>query len=406
MKTLKVLKLKNKMSKLPLRSLFGIILEKRSSFRFLIGTIGSFSFSIAVILSTIGLMDGFEFTLKKALSHSSGDIKFISKDSFFKSTDLIKDELDLDFISGFTSVLQVEAFALANEESKGVLLKGIEKETFLNITGLKVDPLSEGIIIGSQFQKIYNLKVGDTIVLAFASGRSKDQGAAILEEVRIDGVVEHGVYEKDLRFIYINKAKLERILNYKEGTANLGLIKLKNLTHMDKAISSLKSKLNDKYRFDPYWSEFEVLLDAVKIEKVSISLILQLIVIVAILNIAGFIIYLSETKSQDFFMLRALGLNLKAFQRFWIYLLSFIWSLSCLISLVFVYIFENVLLQLPFLKIPGEIYVLSELEVVLDNFDYLYVFGISFAWILIIGYFTMRKMKSKSLVAGLRQEFS
>ena len=61
---------------------------------------------------------------------------------------------------------------------------------------------------------------------------------------------------------------------------------------------------------------------------------------------------------------------------------------------------------LPFLKIPGDIYVLSELKVILDPLDYLYVYGISLAWVLIIGFFVMRKLKSGSVLAGLRQEFS
>ncbi len=41
-------------------SIFKIITEGKASGRFLAGALLSFSFSIAVILSTIGLMDGFE----------------------------------------------------------------------------------------------------------------------------------------------------------------------------------------------------------------------------------------------------------------------------------------------------------------------------------------------------------
>ncbi len=394
------------MSALPLSSLFRIILEKKSTLRFLVGTIGSLSFSIAVILATIGLMDGFEISLKKALSHSNGDIKFRAKDGFFLPDEKLTNVLQSDFILNYSTILQIETFAIGAQESKGVLLRGIEPESFGNITGIKTESLKNGILIGKQFQKKYKLAVGDSLVLAFASGKKQDQGSAHLQEFIIDGVVEHGIYEKDFRFMYIEKQKLIDLLAYREATSNFGIIKIKNFENINDSIEKLKYELGDKFRFDPYWSEFEVLLEAVEIEKISISIVLQLIVVVAILNVVGFIIFLSETKAQDFFMLRALGLSIKSFQKFWFILLGMIWAIACLFSKVLLYLFSEVILELPFIKIPGDIYVLSNLQLILDPFDYLYVFGISLGWILLIGFLTMRKLKKNTLLGGLRREFS
>ncbi len=394
------------MSQLPLSSLFKIIMERRSSKRFLLGTIASFSFSIAVILSTIGLMDGFELTLKKSLANSNGDIKFYTEDGFFRNDASLSEKLNQEYIKSYTSLLQVEAFALVNEESKGVLLKGIDKSSFSNVTKLNFEELANGVYIGKTFQSKYNLKVGDSIGLAFASSKAKSQGTAILENFKIDGIISHGIHEKDLRFIYIDKKKIAEILSYKPDISNLGLIKLKNFEHLDRTIKKLKISLFEEFNFEPYWSEFEVLLDAVKVEKFSISIVLQLIVIVAIINVVAFIIFIYEIKAQDFFMLRALGLSLKSFQQFWFILLLFIWVISCIVALGLVYVFDQFILTLPFLKVPGDIYVLSELGVVLDSLDHTYVFGISLTWTLLIGFFTLRRMKKKSLVAGLRQEFS
>ncbi len=105
-------------------------------------------------------------------------------------------------------------------------------------------------------------------------------------------------------------------------------------------------------------------------------------------------------------MLRSLGLSLYSFQRFWFILLLLIWLISCAVSIFLKEIFSYLIVNIPYLKIPGEIYVLSELEIVLDSSDYFYVFGISLVWVLLIGLVTMRRLKNKSIVAGLRQEFS
>lgn len=395
------------MRRLPLRSVFRITLEGRSSTKFLVGTIFSFSFSMAVILCTIGLMDGFEITLKKALAFANGDIKVTSRQGFFKSTVEFQDELkQVDSFLAFTPVLQVESFVLVKGVSKGVLIKGVEVEGFQQITGLDLSNLSSGVVVGSEFAKKYQTKLGDILTLAFASDKSSAGGSAILKEVEVQGIVNHGIFEKDMRFFYIKKEKVEEFLGYKENVSNLGLIKIKNFKSLEDATNDFSKLENIGLNFEPYWSEFDVLLNAVKVEKLSISLILQLIVIVAILNIVAFIFYISEVKSQDLFMLRALGLSQKMMRFFWMWLLFFIWGISVICSFGFQVLFGFLIENIPFLKIPGDVYVLSELKILIDPIDYLYVYGASLIWVMLIGLIMLKKMSKKSVLSSLRQEFS
>jgi ABC-type lipoprotein release transport system permease subunit len=370
------------------------------------GTISGFSFSMAIILCTIGLMDGFEFTLKKSLSHANGDIKFTSNKGYFKNTSLLESQLTEQGVELYTTVVQVESFAITGESSRGILLKGIDPDEYSAVTKLNFQSLNNGVFIGSQFAKVNNLKVGSDLVIAMASNKSKDQGSPILIEYKVDGIVTHGVYEKDMRFIYTSKSKLINKLNYRDGVSNVGYIKIDNFENINLMVMKLSQTMGDEFSFEPFWSEFEVLLDAVQIEKYSISLILQLIVVVAVFNIIAFIFYISETKAQDFVMLRSLGLSLFSFQKFWFLLLLVIWSISCSMAILLKIIFAYLITNIPYLKIPGEIYVLSQLDIILDNTDYLYVFGISLIWVVLIGFVTMRRVKNKSIVAGLRQEFS
>ena len=394
------------MSKLPIYSLFKIIFEGNISLKFLLATILSFAFAMSVILSTLGLMDGFENSLKSALAKSNGDLKFSAISGFFIDDDKLKDQLENHSIKSYTSILQIEAFALSENESKGVLLKGIEKKDFLETTNLDLSNLDLGVYIGSEYAKKYDLSLGDKVSIAIASNKAKDTGSAILRQFTIDGIINHGIYEKDLRFIYVKKNILEDILSYKSGVSNLGLIKLIENTDLEKIRKNLNRELSEDFSFESFWNESSVLINAVEIEKLSISIVLQLIVVIAILNIVAFIIFISEKKTQDFFMLRTLGLSLKKLQYFWFFLLTSIWAVSCLFAYFFVEFFNSYILTLPFLKIPGDIYVLSELEIVLDKFDYLFVYGVSLVWILLIGLISMNRMRKKPLIAGLRQEFA
>ena len=393
------------MTKLPVVSLFKIILENKSSKRFLFGTIFSLAFSMAVILSTIGLMDGFTQTLRQALSHTNGDIKFSAKTNFFMFDKEKQEQLKSIQPGLYSSSLEIESFAIVDQESKGVLLRGVHPQEFKKITGLDFSGLEDGVLVGKKFKEKFNLKVGDNIVLAFSSKAQRGRNA-ILDEFRVDGIIEHGIYEKDFRYIYIRKDELEDLLGYKEGTSNFGVIKIEDFNYIEQAIKKLNISYDGELSFSPYWSEFQNLLDAVEEEKTAISMVLQLIVLVAIINVVGFIIFISETKAQDFFMLRALGLSIHAYEKFWYFLLFGIWGTSSLVAYLMIIIVRGVILKLPIFEIPSDVYVLEELSVNLDKLDYIFVFAFSLLWVFVVGYITMRRQSKKSLLGGLRQEFA
>ena len=79
--------------------LFNVFLKDQNSFKFPIGVLLGLSFSIGVILSTVGLMDGFESVMKKALKNSVGDFSLISRDGFFSFDKSVSKPLKLLVIS-------------------------------------------------------------------------------------------------------------------------------------------------------------------------------------------------------------------------------------------------------------------------------------------------------------------
>ena len=394
--------------KLPYIAVFKIIMEGKSASRFLLGAVASFGFSIAVILCTVGLMDGFENTLKSGLNKSTGDLELYQGESFFVFDDQLKTVLDSHSELDYTPIIQAEAFIIGPRESKGTLVKGIVPASFSKVTGLPAK-LSQGeILIGRELYQYLQLQNGDEVVLTFATNSQRNQGAPVLKEFKVKGFLEHGIYEKDLRFIYLHQTDLRQVLSLKENVFNTISLKFKapiDASVIQEKASELEKELED-YRIVPFWQDFQTLLDAVEVEKISISLVLQLIVVVAIFNVIAFIIFISEKKSQEFFLLRALGLNLQSVVKFWGVTVFGMWVASCLLSVVLARFFNFLLLNLPFFKLPGEIYVLSNLSLELGVEDYFLVFGLALVWMMVITLFALLRLKKKSLIYGLRQEFS
>jgi ABC-type lipoprotein release transport system permease subunit len=184
------------------------------------------------------------------------------------------------------------------------------------------------------------------------------------------------------------------------------LKKIDDLDMISKKKTDLQQKLSSNYLVRPFWSEYDFLIEAVKVEKFSISLILQLIVIVALFNIMAFIIYMMEKKSQDFFLLRAIGLSLNQLSQFWFISLIGIWMVSCLGAIFLAEVFNWSLKVIPFFQIPGEIYVLSSLSLDLKLKSYIIVFSLSLAWVGLAAALGHLRLRKRAILTGLREEFN
>lgn len=393
-------------------SILKIVLHGRSAGKILLATILSFTFSIAVILCTFGLMDGFDHLLKSGLRHSSGDILITNRRGFFNLSENIQNKLSKVRPLAVAPVIQTEAFALRGDVSKGVLVRGIEKNNFSSATGLILNVEPGDIVIGNELANQLRIKVGDPLALTFSKGNESGESLPMIQLFNVSGVVKHGIYQKDLRFVYLNRTELAELMGL-GNKINLVILAtepankpLQSLEPIKDQQKILKSQLESDFIVRPFWNEYDFLIEAVKVEKFSISLILQLIVVVAVFNIIAFVIYIMEKKAQDFFFLRAVGLSLTSLNRFWFTSVIIIWSVSCVGAHLLSELFNWSLQNVSFLQIPGEIYVLSSLNVKLDAIAYVTVYGVSLLWILLAAFVGYLKLKKKPIIQGLRQEFS
>jgi ABC-type lipoprotein release transport system permease subunit len=255
--------------------------------------------------------------------------------------------------------------------------------------------------------------IGDEIVMAFGRGNINLKSMPALERFRVSEIISHGIYQKDARLVYVRLEDVQRILELKDRV-NLISFNIpssannddENIEQIEKALPLIRENFGSDFYFKPYWKEFTSLIEAVKVEKFMISLILQLVVVISIFNILAFIIFINEKKSKELFLFKALGLSKEGMNSIWLRLVLIMWSASCLLSVLFVQIFKNILLHLSLFELPAEIYYMPRIELYLTWFDYLVVFALALVWIMLITFYLLKKLKQKNLLEGLRQEFA
>lgn len=400
------------------KDFFSVLFLERSSYRFAAGVLLGFAFSIAVILSTVGIMDGFVKTLKLGLKASTGDIYFYSRDGFFKFEGESLDALEKLNIDQYTRFVQSEGFVLVNEVSKGVLVKGIEPKTFSKVTGINSTLEKGEVRLGTELAKFLKVKIGEELTIAFGKGNKDLNGLPLLQRFKVAGLVDHGIYPKNMRLLYMDLIELQSILGI-EDEVNMVSLNIPSSRKYDfsknpdlytekveDTIDQLRESLGYKYSVQAFWNEFSTLLSAVKHEKFMIGMILQLIVVISIFNIVAFIIFVNEKRSRELFLFKALGLSQAKMSSAWYKFVFLLWVSSCAISIGLVYLFGIGLEHLSIFQLPGDVYKLGTLKISLEFSDYLLVFSSALVWLLLLSWFSMRRLRKKSVLYGLRKEFA
>jgi len=391
-----------------------IFIKDKSSFRFAVGIIIGLAFSICIILSTIGIMDGFDFTFKRALKKSVGDIYIYSsgREGFYQVDDKMKENFKRLGITDYSPLVQSESFLIANEETKGVIIRGIDPLTFKAVTTLSFPLANSDVAIGSELASQLKIKINDEVVLTFVSGENEMNGLPVLKRFRVGAIVKHGIYQKDLRLVYMERSKLQALLGMgnRVNIISLNIPSQKEAYEQINEISLFQQKLKTLFGFSfsvkPFWNEYSSLIEAVQIEKKAISLTLQTIVVIAIFNVLAFVIFLNERHSRSLFLFKAMGLSQKGLVKIWFMLVSVIWFFSCLLSILFIQAVDWALGHFSFLQLPSDIYYIGRLNLLIDQKNYILVFFITLLWLFLISWIGLRRMKKQPILQGLRKEFA
>lgn len=397
------------MSFVLLKDFLYLFYRDKPSRNFAIATMIGLSFSISVILTTLGLMHGFTVLLKDALNTGNGEVVLTSKRGFFARSDIDKEEFHALGVKDFSYIIRTDSFLAANEDGgRAVLVYGVD-ESFGKINPRLSIPLPGELIIGKKLSDHLGINLNDEVSLIFAGGRSSEKYLPNIQVFKVKQIVDFKLNRFSERSVYANLEEVSEVLQVgkRVNSVNLKLKKdYRSISKIEKVVDDLRSIYYADFKILPFWSEFGTFLRAVEFEKYMIAIVLSVIVIIAIFNCLTFIVYSKEKKAQEIFLLYAIGLSPKKFKFMWLVQNILIWLISLLMALGLVNLYNYLIQNLDIFELPGEVYQLSRLEVMLTQADFLIVSLMSLFFILVFTIITISKVGSKSLSQGLREEFS
>jgi len=207
-----------------------------------------------------------------------------------------------------------EAIILKNDTSKGIVLRGYEKDAFSSLEIVKNEKFKGNknqlngnfISIGNELSFSLDLKIGDELTLLSPSGVETIIGSMPKQKTfLVASIYNSGLAEFDNNIAFINLSTLEDFFDYKSEDRNLEIY-LKNPNKIEQQKFIVQEIFDEEFVVS--WADMNSsLFSALKVERNVMFIILSLIIIVAAFNIISGLTILVKNKTRDIAILKSIG---------------------------------------------------------------------------------------------------
>ncbi len=281
------------------------------------------SLGVAAIIIVMSVMNGFRIDLTSRIIGLNSHLNIYSFEKKIHNNEInqLINELEKSSYSYYYKSIETNGLIIKNINSKGVMIKGYDNYDknhyiFKSIIsgGLKNNKnINNGILIGDSLALELNVSVGDNIKIAIPKTDKTILGnIPRFKTLKIIGIFDLGFFEYDSNVVFLFSEITRKLLLLDKNNYNKIEFYVKNpnlIEFFDKEINKKIKNLGLPFYPITWKDNNKILMDALKVEKNVMFIILSLIILVASLNIiSGLIIFVKE-KNKDIGILKTIGMT-------------------------------------------------------------------------------------------------
>jgi lipoprotein-releasing system permease protein len=343
-------------------------------------SIAGIAIGVAALIIAVSVLNGFEKEItEKAVSLSSHiQLTSFKKEGIAGYNKVIHELNSPEYNFGLTAAhpyVQKEAVIKFKDRTEGIIIKGVRNEDNIFQQQRKIikgsgelgsiDSTTSKIIIGNKLANKLNINVDDKIFIIATVGIPSAVNTPAIKPFKVTGIYESGLKEYDDVLLYTDLNDAQKLFAMGPYITGIELF-LNDISKIRKVTAEIKAKIdypNNNAR--NVFQLYKGLFTWVELQKEPIPIVLGLIIIVAAINIIGFLLMLVLEKTETIGILKSLGAT-----NFDIVKLFFIQGMFISIAGIIlgnVLGFGLCLLQIEYdlIKIP-EIYYMSKVPIVID----------------------------------------
>ena len=286
------------------------------SFTTLLAIVG-LSIGISSLIVVTSVMNGFEKELENRILGVIPHSVLVSNDPINDYELLIKKVNENKEIIDAAPYISIQGLISSSYDSKGVSVIGIDSDYEKNMSIIpdymilgSLENLNEknSIVIGSLLAANLGVKVGDEINIATSDIKTSIIGSyPISVNLKIVGIYELKT-EIDQYMTFISHETAQKLKNLKRNQTISIRLKTNNLFEADRISANVITTIDEEDLFYISWkSSHGTLFEAIKFEKLLISLMLFLIVAVASILVLSTVVMTVKSKEREIGILQTIG---------------------------------------------------------------------------------------------------
>lgn len=289
-------------------------------------SLAGITLGVATLIIVMSVMNGFRAELVGRILGLNGHVAVYSTQAGgIKGFDQLALKMaEYPTVIAVTPQIEGQAMATANNANVGAVLRGVRwsdlavrKPLWASLDDNEIAGFRDrgGVLIGRTMALNMRLKQGDTITLTAAKGAATAFGTLPnRRSFEVAGVFDVGMHEYDSNFIFMPLRGAGRFLGMGDSVTGLEIYSStpQQIADLRRAISN---DLGNGLRAFDWLDRNSSFLNALRVERNVMFLILTLIILVAAFNIVSSMIMLVRSKTADIAVLRTMGASGGAIMR-------------------------------------------------------------------------------------------
>lgn len=362
-------------------------LSARSSSRFLnlitIIAIGGICVGVMALIVVIGVMAGLQREVRDRILGTNPHIMVLAYgeglrlDNWETALRLAREDPDVTVGEPFVYT-QALVFQDINYQ-QGVALRGITAEAAERLTEQlavgtwRFDSTASGlpgIVLGFRLADRLLVYPNDTVNLVSGHGAELTPAGFIpkFEKFQVVGLFRSGMFEYDNQMGYVSLAAAQDLVGLGHAVTALALY-VREPWQADVVAGRIEAELGYPYTLRDWKRMNQGLFNALKLEKMGMTLVLLLIVLVAAFNIVSTLIMVVTDKTREIGILRSMGMTATGILRVFMLQGLIIGIAGTVLGLGGGLALSWAIDYFGLISLPGDVYLISEIPITLDALD-------------------------------------
>lgn len=342
---------------------------------------------VMALVVVLSVMNGFRADLMSKILGVNSHLLVLNFEGAFKDYKKVGTKIDqVEGVVASTPFIYSQVMLNRAGNVSGAVLRGIDpknagkvlsiesmiKEGSLNALINSQNELP-GIVIGQELSRQLGAYLGDILSVVSPEGKLTPLGRAPnTRRYKVTAIFDSGMYEYDASMVFISLKEAQDFLGIGDRVTGLE-VKVNDVYQSNKIARNIQDNLGY-----PYWTkDWKVmnrsLFSALKLEKITMFVILTMIVLVGALNIISTLVMVVMEKTRDVAILRAMGATAKSIMSIFMLQGVFVGIVGTIAGLASGLGICHLLAKYKFISLPSDIYYISTLPVQVEFWDISFV---------------------------------